>query len=63
MRVELNRDKCIGHGLCMLGAPDLFDLDDEGVVVLIAQPDSPALLESAATAQRDCPEHVISLVR
>jgi len=28
-RVEVDRDVCMGSGLCMVYAPDTFDIDDE----------------------------------
>jgi ferredoxin len=41
MRVEGNRDVCVGAGMCVLTAPDVFDQDDEGIVkVLHEQPDA-----------------------
>jgi ferredoxin len=36
MRVTANRDVCIGAGMCVMSAPDLFDQDDDGVVVVLA---------------------------
>ena len=36
MRVEVHADRCIGSGVCVLIAPDVFDQrDDDGVVVLL----------------------------
>ncbi|MCK1797004.1 ferredoxin [Streptomyces sp. XM4193] len=41
MRVTVDRDQCVGAGQCVLNAPDVFDQDDDGVVVLMTEgPDS-----------------------
>ncbi|GAA5141235.1 ferredoxin [Pseudonocardia adelaidensis] len=34
MRILVERDRCEGHGLCTEQAPEVFELDDDGVVVL-----------------------------
>ncbi|GIE17941.1 ferredoxin [Winogradskya humida] len=47
--VTADRDVCVGAGMCVLTAPELFDQDDEGLVVLIdGKPDpDPALTQRA----------------
>jgi ferredoxin len=61
LRVNLNRQCCIGSGACVEEAPKLFARDENGVVVLrvteIAQADQPAL-RCAAVA---CPAAVIEI--
>ncbi|GAB3871584.1 ferredoxin [Kibdelosporangium lantanae] len=51
MRVEGNRDVCVGAGMCVLTAPEVFDQDDEGIVkVLHPQPEAgeePAVRQAA----------------
>jgi ferredoxin len=51
MHVTGNRDVCIGAGMCVLTAPDLFDQDDHGIVVVLdadpAGPDEDAAREAA----------------
>ena len=34
MKIKLLRDKCISAGTCVAIAPNTFELDDEGKVVL-----------------------------
>jgi ferredoxin len=34
MRIAADRDRCEGHGLCVDTAPEVYDLDDDAVVVL-----------------------------
>ena len=33
LRVVIDRDLCVGFGDCVTEAPDVFDLDDDGVAV------------------------------
>ena len=39
--VEVDRDVCIGAGMCVMNAPEVFDQDDEGIVVVL-EPEVPA---------------------
>ena len=34
MTVHIDRDRCEGHGQCLAAAPDLIDLDDDGIAIL-----------------------------
>jgi ferredoxin len=34
MRVEVDLDKCTGHGICESIADDVFEVQDEGVVLI-----------------------------
>lgn len=40
MRVEVDLDKCTGHGICESIADDLFEVQDDGTV-LILEPERP----------------------
>jgi ferredoxin len=33
MRVEVNFDRCEGHGMCEAMAPEVFELDDDGNLI------------------------------
>ena len=35
MAVVVQRDSCVGAGQCALVAPDVFDQDDDGIVLLL----------------------------
>lgn len=59
MKVKVDRQKCRGHGQCVLIAPDVFDLDDQDRSVVLAE-DVPADLESTVEdAVLMCPEGAI----
>jgi ferredoxin len=55
VRIAADRDRCEGHGLCAGVAPEVFDLDDDAVVV-VRHETVPAELEGQADAgARVCP--------
>lgn len=37
MRIDVDHDRCEGHGLCADQAPDLFTLDDEAQLTYHAE--------------------------
>jgi ferredoxin len=60
MRVEVERDMCIGAGMCTLLAAEVFDQnDDEGVVVLLDERPPAHLHEAVREAVNRCPAAVI----
>jgi len=60
IRIEIDRDKCVGSGNCLFWAPGTFDLDDEGVSVVIDATGDPA--ERIRVAAEGCPSKAITLV-
>ena len=62
MRVVVDRDRCVGSGACEALAPDVFEVDDDGVLaVLRAEPeddDVPAVRD----AVQACPTRALGLV-
>ena len=60
MRVELDSERCQGHGQCVMAAPEMFRFDDQGFAVLTTN-DVPAELETAVrNAEVRCPERAIT---
>jgi ferredoxin len=55
MRIAADRDRCEGHGLCADTAPDVFDLDDDAVVVVRHAIVPPELERTAEAGARVCP--------
>lgn len=53
IRVEVDRDLCIGSGDCVATEPDVFLLDDEGKAVVL-DPDAVAT-DDIVEAARNCP--------
>jgi len=62
MRVHVDPEKCQGHTLCAMRAPDLFELSEiDGHSSAVAD-EIPAGREAdASEAARSCPEQAISL--
>lgn len=59
--ISADLDKCQGYANCMVNAPDVFDLDDDGKVDIL-QP-SPAIdqLDAVREAVSSCPVRALSL--
>lgn len=58
--VSANRGTCEGYGNCVRAAPAVFDLDDEGLVVLKEQQVRGDQLPRVRQARYDCPTDSIS---
>lgn len=61
LRVEANRDSCISAGRCMATAPEVFDQDDEGLVVVRSPHPAAADEELVREAAYLCPALAIRL--
>ena len=61
MEVTADRDVCIGSGNCVLTAPEVFDQDDDGLVVVLDGVD-PAQAEAVRQAVAHCPSGALRLV-
>ncbi|WP_017934514.1 ferredoxin [Nocardioides sp. Iso805N] len=55
MRIELDRPRCEGHGLCEEAAPSLMHLDDEGELVIDRADVGESEAALAHAAVRVCP--------
>ncbi|MEY9488002.1 ferredoxin [Streptomyces calvus] len=61
-RPRIDRDRCIGAGMCALTAPDVFDQDpDDGRVVLLDAEPSAAHRTATRLAAGACPSGAITL--
>lgn len=58
--VETDRDRCIGSGSCAFTAPDVFDVDNGGRVVVVG----PVVAgdERVRLAVENCPTNALRLV-
>jgi ferredoxin len=62
MKVRVDEDKCQGHGLCRLSAPDLFFARDEDGHAYVKDETVPAGQEDEAQLAADsCPELAIEI--
>lgn len=62
MKIELDRPRCEGHGLCEEAAPELMHLDDDGELVIDQPEVDGAAVERARAAVRICPVAALKLV-
>ena len=61
MKLIADRDACISSGNCMMVSEELFDADDDGVVVLLAEDVPESEEDHARDAVRLCPASVLRL--
>ncbi|MCH9671760.1 MAG: ferredoxin [Gammaproteobacteria bacterium] len=60
MRIKVDRNLCSGYALCVEAAPNVFDMDEHDIAVVIAEPgDLAAERENADYAARLCPRQAI----
>jgi ferredoxin len=61
MDVEVDQEKCVASGACVMEAPEGFDQDDDGIVVVLKEHPSGSDLDGAKRAAALCPAAVIRL--
>nr|CUI25717.1 Ferredoxin [Streptomyces sp. MG11] len=59
MKITFDEEKCCGAGQCVLVAPEVFDQDDDGIVVLLNPSPTEDLREAVEEAAAVCPADVI----
>lgn len=63
MRIQVRSELCVGHGECVIAAPELFDLgDDDGPVTVLEDPLAESSKAGAQWAERVCPVGAITVV-
>ncbi|MER8237522.1 ferredoxin [Streptomyces sp. NPDC094049] len=59
--LSLDRERCIGAGMCAMTAPDVFDQDpDDGLVLLLRTEPGPAHRAAVRMAAGLCPSGAIA---
>ena len=61
LRIEIDREKCMGSGNCGFWAPGVFDLDDEGIAYVVDAAGEPE--DKIVLAVEGCPTQAISIHR
>lgn len=61
LAIEINREVCMGSGNCSFWAPAVFDLDEDGVAIVV----DPAgdTEDKVILAAQGCPTQAISVTR
>lgn len=55
MKIHADRERCEGHGLCADVAPEVYELDDDAVVVVLHEIVPTGLERKAEAGARVCP--------
>jgi ferredoxin len=61
IEISIDRELCMGSGNCSFWAPGVFDLDDEGIAVVL-DPTAQAE-ETVVLAAQGCPTQAIAITR
>lgn len=62
MKIEADRDVCIASGNCVMVAAEVFDQDDDGIVVVLTDEVPEAEQERAREAVKLCPSSALRMV-
>ncbi|MFI0976646.1 ferredoxin [Streptomyces sp. NPDC021093] len=60
MKVVVDTDVCKDHGQCVFASPEVFQLDADGKLVYVAEPDE-SLREDVEDAADVCPLQAITI--
>lgn len=58
--ISINRDGCIGCGLCVGICPEVFRMADDGLAEVYAKPDE-TINDKVNEASKSCPVEVIEI--
>lgn len=61
MQITVNTPACVGAGQCVMTAEDLFDQDDDGIVMLLEDSPDAAHEAAARRAASLCPARAIKV--
>lgn len=62
IRIEIDKKRCEGHGLCEQVAPEVFQLDDDGIAEVSVDSIPMELRAKASAGARVCPVAALRLV-
>jgi ferredoxin len=62
VKIEIDQEKCVGAGQCVLAAPDVFDQrDDDGIVELLDEVPPEGQWTASREAAQLCPAAAITI--
>lgn len=62
MRVQIDDARCVGHSMCYLVCPEVFQLSDEdGHAYVVSETVPDALAGAVRSAAQSCPEQAIMI--
>lgn len=62
MRIDVDRQRCEGHGMCEVSAADFFSVDDEGNLTVLAEEVTPEDEAQVRDAVLSCPVAALKLL-
>ena len=62
MKVVVDRSRCTGLGHCEVTAPAVFQIDDDGDLVILTGSVAPDQLDAVRTAVELCPTEALALL-
>jgi ferredoxin len=62
MRIEVDRTKCSGMGVCEVAAPTIFEVGDDGQTHVLVEHLEDADIAAVERAVVECPTLALSLV-
>ena len=60
-RVVVDRERCVGSGACEALAVDVFEVDDDGVLVVLREEPAEEELPDVRDAVQACPTRALTL--
>lgn len=60
-KVEVDYDLCQGHANCMAEAPEIFQVNDKGILTVLQESPDNTLLKKAQAAAKYCPTSAIKI--
>ena len=61
LEISIDRERCMGSGNCSFWAPNVFDLDDDGIAIVVDPAGDPE--DKIVLAGQGCPTQAISISR
>jgi ferredoxin len=61
MHVVVDFEACQCHALCTVSAPEVFEIDDDGLLQLLIERPGEELREKVERGVRECPTQAISI--
>ena len=58
--IQIDREACMGSGNCSFWAPGVFDLDDDGIAIVIDPTGAPD--DKIVLAAQGCPTQAIAIL-